>query len=121
MSERIPAAVVRAYGEPPEFSSFDAPPAPSEGQLLVEVEVAGLNPVDVAFAERTYFLPSPPLPYVPGIEAVGRVSESAAPGIARVANVPWGIAGRSTYTRAPRAMPGAADSLTRPTASIPGT
>ena len=83
MSERIPAAVVRAYGEPPEFSSFDAPPAPSEGQLLVEVEVAGLNPVDVAFAERTYFLPSPPRPYVPGIEA--------------------------------------ADSLTRPTASIPGT
>ena len=87
MGERIPAAVVRAYGEPPEFSSFDAPPAPSEGQLLVEVEVAGLNPVDVAFAERTYFLPSPPLPYVPGIEAVGRVSESAAPGIARGARV----------------------------------
>jgi NADPH2:quinone reductase len=87
VSERIPAAVVRAYGEPPEFSSFDAPPAPSEGQLLVEVEVAGLNPVDVAFAERTYLLPSPPLPYVPGIEAVGRVSESAAPGIAPGARV----------------------------------
>lgn len=77
----MPAAVLREYGKPPEFGSFDAPPAPADGQLLIEVEVAGMNPADVALGERTYYLPSPPVPYVPGIEAVGQVVDSAAPGI----------------------------------------
>jgi len=79
----IPAAVLREYGKPPEFASFEAPPGPSEGQLLVEVEVAGLNPADVALGEQRYTVPSPPVPYVPGSEAVGRVLESAIPGVAR--------------------------------------
>lgn len=83
---------MREYGRPPEFSSFDAPPAPSEGQLLIDVEAAGLNPVDVALGEQRYTVPSPPLPYVPGIEAVGRVVESAVPGIA---------AGERVYTDVP--------------------
>jgi NADPH2:quinone reductase len=82
VNEPVAAAVLREYGKPPEFGSFDGPPAPSDGQLLVEVEVAGLNPVDVALGEQTYYLPSPPVPYVPGIEAVGRVIDSAAPAIA---------------------------------------
>ena len=81
MSEQIEAAVLREYGNPPEFSSFQAPPAPSDGQLLVEVEAAGLNPVDVALGEQRYTIPPPPVPYVPGIEAVGRVVSSAAEGI----------------------------------------
>jgi NADPH2:quinone reductase len=82
VSEAIPAAVLREYGKPPEFGTFAAPPAPSDGQLLVDVEVAGLNPVDVALGDQRYPVPSPPLPYVPGIEAVGRVVESVTPGIA---------------------------------------
>jgi NADPH:quinone reductase len=82
VNARIAAAVLREYRKAPEFGEFDAPPAPSEGQVLLEVEVAGLNPADVAFGEQTYYLPSPPVPYVPGIECVGRVIESAAPGIA---------------------------------------
>jgi NADPH2:quinone reductase len=92
LAEPIPAAVLREYGRPPEFLSFDAPPAPGDGQLLVDVEVAGLNPVDVALGERRYTVPSPPVPYVPGIEAVGRVAES------RVADVP---AGTRVYISAP--------------------
>lgn len=76
MSDSIPAAVLREYGEPPEFASFDAPPAPGDGQLLIDVEVAGLNPVDVALGEQRYVVPPPPVPYVPGIEAVGRVAAS---------------------------------------------
>ena len=82
MNEQVPAAVLREYGQSPEFSTFDVPPAPGEGQLLVEVEVAGLNPVDVALGDQRYLVPSAPLPYVPGIEAVGRVVESVTPGIA---------------------------------------
>ncbi len=87
MNERIEAAVVREYGKPPECAAFAAPPAPSEGQLLVEVEAAGLNPVDIALAEQRYHVPSPALPYVPGIEAVGRVIDSAAAGVAPAGRV----------------------------------
>jgi NADPH2:quinone reductase len=92
MSEQIPAAVLREYGAPPQFSSFDAPGAPGDGQLLVDVEAAGLNPVDIAFGQQRYVVPSPPVPYVPGIEAVGRVVESAVPEIA---------AGERVYTDLP--------------------
>jgi NADPH:quinone reductase-like Zn-dependent oxidoreductase len=80
VSEQIPAAVLREYGQPPEFTTFNAPPSPSEGQVLVEVEAGGLNPVDIALSEKRYPIPPPPVPYVPGIEAVGRVLESAAEG-----------------------------------------
>jgi NADPH2:quinone reductase len=103
---------MREYGEPPQFGSFAAPPAPSEGQLRLAVEVAGLNPVDVAFGEQTYVLPSPPLPYVPGLEAVGRVSESAAAGIAPgervyvdLPVVPHGTFAASTLAYAATAVP----------------
>jgi NADPH2:quinone reductase len=114
VSELVPAAVLRAYGEPPEFASFDAPPSPSHGQLLLDVEVAGLNPVDVAFAERTYFLPSPPLPYVPGIEAVGRVRESAAADIARGARVYVDLPALPHGTFAARALAHAATAVPLP-------
>jgi NADPH2:quinone reductase len=106
------AAVLREYGQPPEFAAFDAPPAPSDGQLLIDVELAGLNPVDVAFGEQTYFLPSPQLPYVPGIEAVGRVVESGAPAIVRGDRVyvglpvlPYGTFATSTLAYAASAVP----------------
>jgi NADPH:quinone reductase-like Zn-dependent oxidoreductase len=76
----------------PEFGSFAAPPALADGQVLVEVEVAGLNPVDVALSEQTYVLPPPPLPYVPGLEAVGRVVDSAASDLAPGDRVYVGLA-----------------------------
>jgi NADPH2:quinone reductase len=112
VSERVAAAVLREYGKPPEFASFDAPSAPSDGQLLIEVEVAGLNPADVAFGEQTYYLPSPPVPYVPGIEAVGRVIESGAPGISPgdrvyvdLPAIPYGTFAARTLAYAATAVP----------------
>jgi NADPH2:quinone reductase len=112
VSERIDAAVLRGYGEPPEFAAFDAPPGPADGQVLVEVEVAGLNPVDVALGEQRYHLPSPPVPYVPGIEAVGRVIDSATPGIASgdrvyidLPAIPHGTFATMTLANAAAAVP----------------
>ena len=81
MSESSLAAVLVEYGRPPEYTSAEIPPQPGEGQLLIDVEAAGLNPVDVALAEQRYVVPPPPVPYVPGIEAVGRVVASAADGL----------------------------------------
>src|SRR5438309_3319269 len=98
------AAVLKDYGEPPEFTSFAAPPEPAEGQLLVEVEAAGLNPADIALGEQTYYLPSPPVPYVPGIEAVGHVRESAAAGFDAGARVYVDLPVRPHGTFAPRTL-----------------
>ena len=47
-------------------------PSPQAGELLIQVEVAGVNYSDVLRRRNTYFMPTP-LPYVLGSEAVGEV------------------------------------------------
>jgi len=64
------AALLRQYGEAPEPGEFDEP-EPGEGQAVVEVLAASLNPVDVAMASGTFYAGSPPLPSVVGREGVG--------------------------------------------------
>jgi NADPH:quinone reductase-like Zn-dependent oxidoreductase len=66
------AAVLREYGVP-EPGEFDEPPEPEEGQAVVEVLAAGVNPVDVAIASGKFYAGKPPLPSVAGREGVGRV------------------------------------------------
>jgi NADPH:quinone reductase-like Zn-dependent oxidoreductase len=75
------AAVVTAYGQPPEVGER-AEPEPADGQAVLELLAAALNPADLAIASGRFPAGSPPLPYVPGIEGVGTVVESArfAPG-----------------------------------------
>jgi NADPH2:quinone reductase len=120
VSETIPAAVVREYGKPPEFGPFDAPPAPADGQVLVEVEAAGLNPVDIAFGEQNYTIPSPPVLYVAGIEAVGRVLESATPHIEAGARVYVDLPVIPHGTFAARALSYAASTVAIPEDADPG-
>jgi NADPH2:quinone reductase len=50
-------------------------PAPGEGAALLEVAAVALNPLDVAIANGRFYGGSPPLPYVPGCEAVGRAAD----------------------------------------------
>ena len=47
-------------------------PTPGEGQVLVELEAAGINFIDVYQREGLYRVN---LPYVPGLEGAGRVAE----------------------------------------------
>lgn len=68
------AAVLHAHGATPVYEEFREPAA-GEGQVVVEVAVAGVNPVDVRKASGTYMSgPPPPLPSVVGTEGVGRVA-----------------------------------------------
>ncbi|MGI8920918.1 MAG: quinone oxidoreductase family protein [Solirubrobacteraceae bacterium] len=69
------AALVRAYGEPPQLEDFGDPSANGQGELVVEVLAAGLNPVDLHLASGDYVGGSPPLPYVAGREGVGRTAD----------------------------------------------
>src|SRR2546428_7165883 len=72
------AAVVERYGEPPVVRELDEPK--SDGTNLVEVTAAPLNPVDLSIATGKFYAGSPPTPYVPGGEGVGRPLQSGKPG-----------------------------------------
>jgi NADPH:quinone reductase-like Zn-dependent oxidoreductase len=65
----VRAAVLTEYGVP-RLGEFDEPQA-GEGQAVVEVAAAGLNPVDVVTAAGQFYEGPPPLPSVPGKEGVG--------------------------------------------------
>lgn len=65
------AAVLKDYGSDPEFGEFEEPQA--NGLALVEVSLAGLNPVDHTIASGRFPGREPPLPSVPGLEGIGTV------------------------------------------------
>jgi len=65
----VRAAVLTEYGVP-RAGDFDEPVA-SEGQAVVGVSAAGLNPVDVAICGGRFYAGKPPLPSVSGREGVG--------------------------------------------------
>ena len=59
------AAQIAELGKPPEVVDLD-------GDGPVEIVVVALNPLDLAVAAGRFYGGHPPLPYVPGCEAVGR-------------------------------------------------
>lgn len=63
------AAVLSEIGTP-AFGTHDEP-TPGDGQVVVDVAVAGLNPVDLTMAAGRFPGFTPDLPSVPGREGVG--------------------------------------------------
>jgi len=72
------AAVIERYGEPPVLR--DVPEPKADGASLVEVTAAPLNPVDISIASGKFYAGSPPTPYVPGGEGIGRKLPNGNPG-----------------------------------------
>src|SRR4051794_17577127 len=70
------AAQLPDYGATPEMVQVDEP-RPGDGQALVELLAAAVNPVDLNFARGGFHAGSPPPPYVVGSEGVGRVLSSS--------------------------------------------
>ena len=68
------AAVLYSYDAPPEFGEFDEPRA-GDGHVVVEVEAAGVNHLDLLKATGTHFSGRPPLPSVIGSDGVGRLPD----------------------------------------------
>ena len=76
------AARVNNYGEPPELVEISPPgePGPYRESMagpaeIVEVLIAGINPVDIAIASGKFDAGAPPLPYTPGTEGIGRMAD----------------------------------------------
>jgi NADPH2:quinone reductase len=65
------AALLRELGGVPELAEVDEP----SGTVL-DVAAAGLNPLDLGVANGRFYGGHPPLPYIPGCEGVGRLSDT---------------------------------------------
>jgi NADPH:quinone reductase-like Zn-dependent oxidoreductase len=66
------AALIRELGRLPEVGERPDPVA-GDGEVVLEVLAAPLNPLDIAVGAGRFYGGHPPLPYMPGCEAVGRV------------------------------------------------
>ncbi|HEY3562947.1 MAG TPA: zinc-binding dehydrogenase [Kribbella sp.] len=75
------AAVLHTHGEPPAHAEHPDPVS-GEGVAIVRVTAAPIVPLDLLCASGTSYFGAPALPYVPGVQGVGVVEESAtvAPG-----------------------------------------
>ncbi|MBU68614.1 MAG: hypothetical protein CL858_24760 [Cupriavidus sp.] len=69
--------IVKALGGPEQLSleSVDAVPRPGPGQVLIDVEAAGVNYLDINLRKGAS-VHTTPVPYTPGLEGVGRVREA---------------------------------------------
>jgi NADPH:quinone reductase-like Zn-dependent oxidoreductase len=68
------AAVVTAFNTPPRYTSFSDPIA-AEGEKLVQVTAAGLHQIVKSLANGTHYGSTGELPFVPGVDGVGRLED----------------------------------------------
>jgi NADPH2:quinone reductase len=71
----VRAARIPDLGSPPRLEEVEAPKR-SAGQALVAPTAVPLNPVDIATGTGRFYGGSPPTPYTPGSEGVGKIIES---------------------------------------------
>jgi NADPH2:quinone reductase len=81
----VKAIRVHEFGGPENMVYEDAPdPAPGEGEVLVRVKAAGVNPLDMATRSGKHPASAMmSLPYIPGVDAAG-VVEAAGSGVTGV-------------------------------------
>lgn len=76
------AIVVHEYGEPEVMKLEEAEtPWPGDGQVLVKIEAAGVNPVDT-YLRTGIHAHAPELPYTPGKDGAGTI-KSVGEGVSR--------------------------------------
>ena len=68
------AAVVSSFDAPPRFATFEEPVA-GDGELLVNVTAAGLHPIVKSVANGSHYGSTGVLPFVPGVDGVGRLAD----------------------------------------------
>jgi NADPH:quinone reductase-like Zn-dependent oxidoreductase len=69
------AAVLHGHGQPPEYGRHPVPRR-AEGQALIRVTAAPVNPLDLLCASGVSYFGAPALPYVPGTQGVGVIEQA---------------------------------------------
>jgi NADPH:quinone reductase len=92
------AVLVEEIGRPPVVRDVSDPER-GDGEALVEVTAAPLNPVDLSIADGRFYQRPSELPYVAGKEAVGRVleGEALAPGTRAYIQMLGGLGGPGSF------------------------
>jgi NADPH:quinone reductase-like Zn-dependent oxidoreductase len=70
------AAIVESFAKPPHYGSF-ADPVAEPGEMLVNVEAAGLHQIVKSLAAGTHYGSTGKLPFVPGVDGVGRLTDGS--------------------------------------------
>jgi NADPH:quinone reductase-like Zn-dependent oxidoreductase len=70
----VRAAILNSIGADPEVGTFDDP-TPADGYVVLDVSVAGVNPIDIRLA--TGQLGRPRVPSVVGLESVGTLDDGS--------------------------------------------
>jgi NADPH:quinone reductase-like Zn-dependent oxidoreductase len=85
------AAVIDTLGAAPRPAGYPDPPRAAGDQVLVKVEAAALNTVDLHVAAGHHRAGPPQLPYVPGVEAAGTIVAGPDRGLRVRTAVPAGL------------------------------
>ncbi|MFD0736146.1 quinone oxidoreductase family protein [Planotetraspora mira] len=93
MDDVMRAAVIRACGDAPAAGERDRPRR-EKGRAVVSVLAAPITPLDLLCASGTSYFGVPELPYVPGVQGVGFVTE----------DTEWGPAGTRVWFPTPAGM-----------------
>jgi NADPH:quinone reductase-like Zn-dependent oxidoreductase len=73
--EKMQAAVVTSFDEPPHYREFDVPNVPDDSHELVEVLAVGLHPRVRTDASGKHYTSTGRLPMIPGIDGIGLLQD----------------------------------------------
>jgi NADPH:quinone reductase-like Zn-dependent oxidoreductase len=73
--EKMHAAVVSSFDQPPRYREFDVPTPGDDDQELVDVLAVGLHPRVRSDASGRHYTSTGRLPMIPGIDGVGRMAD----------------------------------------------
>lgn len=68
------AALVESFQSPPRYAEFEDP-RPQPGESAIRVLAAGLHPIVKSLAKGTHYGSTGKLPFVPGLDGVGRLDD----------------------------------------------
>ncbi|GGG73764.1 quinone oxidoreductase family protein [Edaphobacter dinghuensis] len=114
------AAVVNSFDRVPEYGEFDEPAAQA-GEVLVKVSAAGLSQLVRGQAAGRHYSSSPVLPFIPGVDGVGRLADGRRVYFA-FPRSPFGSMAELTVVQSSQyvALPEELDDVTAAAAANPG-
>jgi NADPH:quinone reductase-like Zn-dependent oxidoreductase len=97
------AAVIESFEIPPRYTSFPDP-VPTAEEVLITVAAAGLHPIVKARAKGTHYSSTGQLPFIPGVDGVGRTPEGTRV-LFGATHPPYGTFAERSITRAALCTP----------------